>query len=83
MTATNEGLMSDVTSEQELVALMQGKDFADPNTPFIINLQGGHINRSYGHGGFKRDKAIKTIENGKVVIIRDGKKYNLSGMRLN
>lgn len=31
----------------------------------------------------KRDKAIKTIENGKVVIIRDGKKYNLSGMRLN
>lgn len=44
--------MSDVTYEQELIELMQGKDFADPNTPCTINLQGGHINCYYGQGGY-------------------------------
>ena len=30
----------------------------------------------------KREKAIKTIEDGKVVIIRDGEKYDLAGRKL-
>lgn len=44
--------MSDVTYEQELIELMQWKEYADINTPCTINLQGGHINCYYGQGGY-------------------------------
>lgn len=32
-------------------------------------------------GAMQQDKVVKTIENGKVVIIRNGEKFDLSGVR--
>ncbi|MCQ2227750.1 MAG: hypothetical protein MJZ01_07580 [Bacteroidales bacterium] len=55
------------------VVILDGENYVNaPSIPTAVK----NINAD------KREKAIKTIEDGKVVIIRDGEKYDLAGRKL-
>lgn len=55
------------------VVILDGENYVNaPSIPTAVK----NINAD------KREKAIKTIEDGKVVIIRDGVKYDITGRKL-